>query len=319
MTQREIRDTLAGFGIRDLIRKPAEMDWNTYPNYKVSAREGTYVLKYIHRPGEHSYFEYLGALHEMLHARRIPVPKMIRTIRGGFVYKSCVLYEFLDGKVARQWTDNGLRSLAENVARVTIALGKIKTPALVKQKKDKYALGLDIVRIRKNILPRILRTGVSASAKREISEILLILEKGLRDYGRLPRQISHNDVNESNALFKKGRFVGIIDFTLGYEAAVYDLAVTLYWYAFPWWNDTFYPQRYQTIIRAYGKVRGLSRAERRLIPFLMLRRAYLSVILPFLDHWSGEDRRLDVKKAMNRLARARKFRQVLASHKLDLA
>jgi len=84
------------------------------------------------------------------------------------------------------------------------------TPDLIKNKNDKYIKGGDISYCHSYFKPKIHKL----------------------------------NLNEANALFRRGRNVEIIDLVLSYDPLIYDLGEFCYWFAFPWWtrefNDRYY-------------------------------------------------------------------------------
>jgi homoserine kinase type II len=94
-------------------------------------------------------------------------------------------------------------------------------------------------------------------------------------YVALPRGPIHADLFRDNALFEGEQLTGVFDFYFaGVDSWLFDLAVCL--------NDwTLDPQtavpdaaRFSALLQAYGQVRALTQAERRLLP-AMLRAAAL--------------------------------------------
>jgi len=88
-----------------------------------------------------------------------------------------------------------------------------------------------------------------------------------------------------NALFKDGENVGIIDFALSYDPAVYDLGEFSYWIAFPWGTKKFNNGRFKLIVDTFQKNISLSALEIKLLPYMVLRRSMMDIMLTLQYYW----------------------------------
>ena len=230
----------------------------------------------------------MGDLHNYLIQKHIPVPKIYKTKNENYVENNFILYEFIDGEQKNDWTDEEMVSLTSNFAHMLQALKKYPVPEFIKNKSDKYVKGSDIEYCYKVYKPLILKLAVSQSIKDSIVNTIDILYGKLEDFNKLPKYFMHGDLNEMNALFKDEKNVGIIDIGGAYEPIVYDLGEFLYWFTMPYWSLDFNTKRYELIIKTFENILPLSPAEKMLIPYMMLRRGMMDVMLTLENFWSGK-------------------------------
>jgi homoserine kinase type II len=94
-------------------------------------------------------------------------------------------------------------------------------------------------------------------------------------YVALPRGPIHADLFRDNALFEGEQLTGVFDFYFaGVDTWLFDLAVCLNDWTLDPQTAVPDPARFAALLQAYGQVRALSAAERRLLP-AMLRAAAL--------------------------------------------
>ncbi|MBF6591958.1 MAG: phosphotransferase [Ktedonobacterales bacterium] len=98
-------------------------------------------------------------------------------------------------------------------------------------------------------------------------------------YGRLPRQLTHEDCGPSNVLMEGPRVTGILDFEFcARDVRVMDLAVALSW----WPGASFGSGEEWPILRAvaegYGRQVTLTAEEIEALPLLFQLRAYTSLL-----------------------------------------
>ena len=94
-------------------------------------------------------------------------------------------------------------------------------------------------------------------------------------YAALPRGPIHADLFRDNALFEGEQLTGIFDFYFaGVDSWLFDLAVCLNDWTMDPQTATHDAARFAALLQAYGQVRPLTQAERRLLP-AMLRAAAL--------------------------------------------
>lgn len=283
----EIEKALGEYEVGNLESNPQEIKGDTNSNFKIFTSTGPYFLKYIQDTNELPLFEYLGDLHKELLLSEVSVPRIYKNKQGKYVTNRFQLYKFIDGETKKEWSEKELESVARNFAHLHNALEKIPVPEIVINKSDDYVKSENIPFIRENILPKIEKLAVDDYIKDEIRETLQILKKSLKLYDVLPKHIIHGDLNEANALFRQSRNVAILDIALKNEALVYDLAIFLYWWCFPWWTKRMDLKRLEILLSSYEQVRRLTRAEKMLLPYLILRRSFLDMTYPVLRYFKG--------------------------------
>lgn len=297
----DIENVLQDYGVGNLEVDPHEIKGDSNLNYKIITSTGPYFLKYIQDTNELPLFEYLGDLHTQLLLSEVPVPRVYKNKQGKFVTQRFQLYKFIDGETKKEWSEKELTSVARNFAHLHNALEKIPVPEIIRNKTDDYVRTEHIVYIRENVIPRLEKSSLEQSIKAEITETLQILKKSLGAYETLPKHIIHGDLNEANALFKHSRNVALLDIALKYEALVYDLGIFLYWWCYPWWIKRMDIKRLVIVLSAYEQVRRLTRTEKTLLPYLILRRSMLDLTLPVLRYFKGNLSKKELGDQMQRV------------------
>lgn len=282
-----IEKALAEYEVGTLETTPTEIKGDTNSNFKIFTSTGPYFLKYIQNTNELPLFEYLGELHKELLLSEVPVPRIYKNKQGKYVTNRFQLYKFIDGETKKEWSEKELVSVARNFAYLHNALEKIPVPEIIVNKSDDYVKAESVSYVRETIMPKLEKMTTESYIKEEIAQTLRILKKSLKSYDALPKYIIHGDLNESNALFKQSRNVALVDITLKNEALVYDLAIFLYRWCFPWWTKRIDLKRLEILLTAYEQVRRLTRAEKMVLPYLILRRSFLDMTYPVLCYFKG--------------------------------
>jgi homoserine kinase type II len=89
-------------------------------------------------------------------------------------------------------------------------------------------------------------------------------------YAALPRGPVHADLFRDNVLFENERLTGIFDFYFaGVDTWLFDIAVCLNDWCVDLATGAHDPVRAAALLKAYGEVRPLSAAERRLLPAML--------------------------------------------------
>lgn len=248
------------------------------------------MLKYVVNKTNLPQFEILGSLHEYLIAKQIPVPKIYRTRVGNYVEKDFICYKFIEGETKDNWSDKEIISLVINFAHMIIALREYDVPNFIKNKNDKYTKGYDIRYCHEVFRPSILNLSVSDNIKNPIIETIDLLYNKISDFEKLPKYLVHGDVNEMNALFQDGKNVGIIDFGGGYDPIVYDLGELIYWFAMSAWKEEFNRKRCELMVCTFEEILPLSADEKKLLPYMILRRGIMDVMLTLQYYWSNQSK-----------------------------
>ena len=89
-------------------------------------------------------------------------------------------------------------------------------------------------------------------------------------YAALPRGPIHADLFRDNVMFEDGRLTGFFDFYFaGVDTWLFDIAVCLNDWCIDLATGAHDSQRAQAFLAAYGRVRPLAAAERRLLPAML--------------------------------------------------
>ena len=284
-----IKIIFSRYNLGDIKGEPVQIKGDVDLNYKITTEQGNeYLLKYIVAQNHIQKFEYLGSVYEYLISRDIPVPNLCRTPVGNFIQDSCILFEYIEGEIKTDWTNNEIISLVNNFARLLLLLEDYDVPDFVKNNDDKYAKGYNVRYCHDVFKSQILKLDVPEDIKNPIVKTIDILYEKLSDFEKLPKQLIHGDLNEMNAIFKNGVNEGIIDFGVSYDPVVYDLGEFCYWFALPWKTSKFNSERYNLIIDIFQKILPLSTLERELLPYMILRRHMMDIMLALQHYWSNQ-------------------------------
>lgn len=293
MTDLTNETILQAFSLYDLGNvqiKPQFIQGDVDLNYKIITENNAYLLKYIVDASSLTQFEFLGSLHEYLKSKGIVVPKVYKTKNNTYVGNSFILYEFIDGIAKREWTDTEIISLVTNFTKLLLALKKYPVPDVIKNKNDQYIKGGNIEYCYEIFKPHVAVLPISNEIKMPIIETIDKLHGIFPDFKQLPKQLIHGDLNESNALFKNGKNVGIIDLALSYDPLIYDLGEFCYWIAFPWWTKKFNQDRFKLIVDTFQRNIPLSSIELKLLPYMVLRRSMMDIMITLQYYWSNKEK-----------------------------
>ncbi len=284
-----IADAFAYYDLGTIKEEHLQIGGDQDINYKISATSGIYLLKLIVSDLKIPQFEFLGDLHKYLLGKGIPVPIIYKTKNDKYVENNFILYEFIDGEIkdtaSGGWTIEEITSLTSNFAKMLALMQKYETPDYIKNKSDKYTRGSDIKYCHNILKPKITEIPMAKETKEMIVKTIDFLYSRLHDFEKLPKFLIHGDLNESNAIFRDNKNVGIIDFGIAYDPIVYDLGVFCYWFSIPWWTEEFNRERYNLIIETFEKIFPLSKSEKDLLPYMVLRRGMMDVILTLQWYW----------------------------------
>jgi Ser/Thr protein kinase RdoA (MazF antagonist) len=265
-------------------------------NYKITATSGIYLLKYIENKINIPQFEMLGHLHEYLREKGILVPKIYKNKNGNYLEDDFILYEFIDGETKEEWSKKEMVSLVSNFAKMLIVLKDYAVPDFVKNKNDKYVKGSDLKYCHDVFRPQVLKLSCSDEIKIPIIKIIDLMYSKLSDFEKLPKFLTHGDLNEMNAIFKDGTNVAIIDFGIGYDPTVYDLGEFCYWFCMPLWGEEFNNERYNLILKTFNNFLPLSNTEKELLPYMILRRGMMDLMLTLQWYWANPDKDIPEKR-----------------------
>jgi homoserine kinase type II len=268
----------------------------------VEANGERYVLRIYetHADEEKVNYEHaiLKALDELHLVFQTPVP--IETSNGNTSVlteggKIASLFRYLDGVNPALQNNWSLHSFGEAVAQLTIVLSQVKL-LLNPVYRPYYEID--------NIHPR--------CAVQEVIQFCMTPPAAFAEYGRelkaigeqiiafneqapllkkLPHQLVHGDLNESNVLAdSEGRITAILDFEfVTWDLRVMELAVCLSDLINPDQEESIMWQRLKAFLDGYASCLSLTNEEVEAVPLLVqLRR--LDVFIHFLGrYWDGVD------------------------------
>lgn len=258
-------------------------------NYRVTAGGNEYVLTLLEGRSREFNTENLARILEHFLARRLPVPRPLRTQEGSsskpLMARQAMLVSWLSGKPASQPNEKHCKLAGQVLARLHVA-------------------GQDLENIGKNLFGagswrdyfETFRDRLeleSASASRTVAKELDFLDRNWPS--DLPSGLVHADFFPDNLLFEKGAVSGVLDFYYACEDFfAYDLAIALT----AWCGRAEeWPHRALTrsFLGGYESARSIKTSERRALPIL-LRGACLRVALTRLDDWIATPKNAMVKK-----------------------
>ena len=293
-----IRDVLNEYGVGKYIEKPKNVkpreeshktEGNVDVNYLITTKRGKYFIKFIQENKNFPLYEFSGYLYNYLADRRVPVPRMYKGKQDKYVVNGCVLCEFLEGETQTKWSNKEITSAAKGLAQLHNAVEKIDVPEVVKSQLDDYIRGENVKYCSENVFPKIFKLGLADDIKEEIQMTIGVLERELAGYSQFSKYIIHGDFNEGNAFFKNNKLVGIIDLALRYDTFVYDLAIFIWWFALIWEDKQRLDiEKLKLILQGYSTVRKLIDLERKWLPYLLLRRSFLTFSYPAMELLKGK-------------------------------
>ena len=245
------------------------------------------------------------------------MPPVYRANNGHFVQNSFILYGYIEGETKKDWSDNEIISLVDNFTKLLLVLKDYEVPDFVKNNDDKYMKGYNIEYCHDVFRPQILQLEIPEDTKTLILETIDLVYSKLSDFNKLPKQLVHGDLNEMNSIFKDGINIGIIDFGVSYDPVIYDpviydLGEFCYRFALPWETEEFREDRYELIIKTFEKTLPLSSAEKDLLPYMILRRHMMDIMLALQYYRSNQANMLIPIKTLTEKAKAFKQKMTRA-------
>lgn len=281
-----IVQAFAHYNLGTIQGMPLQIKGDIDLNYKIQTSTNSYLLKYIVDPSTLKHFELLGSLHQYLIKKEIKVPLIYPTKMGGYVHNSFILYEFKEGTAQKEWSRDEMISLTEEFTKMLVAMRSHHVPNFIKNKDDTFVRGGNIHYCLTVFRPRIHELPCPEDIRTDIILIIETLHQQYSDFESLPKFLIDGDLNETNALFKNNQCTAIIDLSLSYEPVVYALGVMCYWFAFPWWTTEFNRERYELIQKIFLTIIPLSPLEKKLLPYMVMRRSMMDIMTTLQKFWS---------------------------------
>lgn len=265
ITQLDVLDlehTIAHYGVGELIRYWPAANGIENSNYFIrtldDGREREFVLTIMEQPSN-AGGAYVPLL-DLCEEAGLPVAGILRNSSGDAIDrydgKLILLSHRLPGRHVYNPTGKQVAALGRFVARFHIATTGWSHPVPAYPRNAAWlAHHAELVR---GYLPWLSRRLLEDSV-REVSCLL-----AREDVAALPRGVIHGDLFRDNVLFNEQGLTGVLDFHHAARGTLlYDLAVA----ANDWCTDgsgVLNPDRALELLRAYHRIRPLSRAEMRL-------------------------------------------------------
>ncbi|GEM_PF-6543657 len=272
---RQIAQLLTNYSVGKLVGRPIPLRGDTKDvNYKLTTDLGvSYFLKRIRENKSVRFYNFLGSLHERLASLGILVPRVYKNNRGEYVTNHYLLFEFIEGEARVDWTEKEIYSATSGFALLHNELEKVSVPSFIRNRSDLYIKCENMDYGEASVLPTIAASSIEECVKEEIVVTLHMLNKHFGDF-QFTKHVIHGDFGEGNALFQDGRLTAIIDLTLRYDSLAYDLGIFIFWTCImAETNKRLNFMKYRQILETYQNVRRLTSIERRMLPYLILRRS----------------------------------------------
>jgi homoserine kinase type II len=278
VTADDLNEFLAGYEIGELRSYKGIAEGVENSNFLVHTGAGSFILTlYEKRVAEKDLPFFLGLM-EHLAARGITCPQPVKNKKGGVLGRlagrPAAIVTFLDGLWIR-------RPNAGHCAAVGEALAGLHLAGKDFAMKRPNALSLESWR------PLYEHAGVRGDSIRpglcnEIVKELDVLEKS---WPRgLPEGVIHADLFPDNVFFLRDKLSGLIDFYFACtDTLAFDVAVCLNAWCFEP-DHSYNVTKGRALLKAYGKARALSSAERAALPVLA-RGAAMRFLLTRLVDW----------------------------------
>jgi homoserine kinase type II len=233
-------------------------------NYFATTDLGEYVLTLFERLG----FEQLPFyLHLMKHLaqRGIPVPDPAADSGGDIVHTLCGKPAAVVNKLA------GASELAPGAAHCAELGGMLARMHLASRDFPRSQPNLRGLPWWNETAPVVLPYLQPAQAALLASELALQNHVAASSaYAALPRGPIHADLFRDNVMFDGGKLSGLFDFYFaGVDTWLFDIAVCMNDWCVDLATGAHDEPRAKALLRAYGAVRPLSAAERRLLPAML--------------------------------------------------
>ncbi len=223
-------------------------------NYKLSTTAGDYVLTLVERRTPRDALPFIVAFMAHLQKRGIPCPAVIENADGAAIVplagRPAVITGFLPGATPERLDPPHAAAAGALLAKMHKAAADFKM-----QRENPVALPA---------WKKLIGDCRTAPVYDMLQGELAYLEKS-RPWG-LPAGAIHADLFPDNAFFKDGRISGVFDFYFSCtDALAYDFMATLDAWCFD--DGVFASERARAFSEAYQKIRPLSAAEKKSLPY----------------------------------------------------
>jgi len=278
VTTDDLTRFLSGYAIGDLLSYKGIAEGVENSNFLVHTTTGNYILTLYEKRVAEADLPFFIALMEHLAARGIVCPQPVKNRDGGMLGRvagrPAAIVTFLDGLWMR-------RPSAHHCAGVGEALAKLHLAASDFGMKRKNALSIEAWRpLYETARPRgdSVRPGLCAGIAAELDALEACWPRAL------PQGVIHADLFPDNVFFLGDTLSGLIDFYFACtDTLAYDVAICINAWCFEP-DHSYNVTKGRALLKAYGKVRPLSAAERDALPVLA-RGAAMRFLLTRLVDW----------------------------------
>lgn len=247
-------------------------------NFQLVTEKDTYILTLYEKrvnPADLPFF--LGLL-EHLEAKGVPCPKPVRAPNGEVLNelsgRPAALVTFLSGMWPRRIQNHHASELGTALAKMHVAGADFKLSRANALSVESWRPILNSCEGRADEIVK----GITEELSTELDELEARWPKDL------PTGVIHADLFPDNVFFRKEKLSGLIDFYFACnDVLAYDIAVCLNAWCFETDGD-FNVTKAKKMLRAYDKVRELSKAEIQALP-LLARGAAMRFLLTRLYDW----------------------------------
>ncbi len=278
VSDEELAAFLAGYDIGELLSFKGIAEGVENTNYYVQTEAGAFILTlYEKRVAARDLPFFLGLM-EHLAERGLPAPTPVRDRKGRVLQelagRPAALVSFRDGLWVRRPRPSHCALVGRSLARMHLAAAdfaprRANALSLAGWRELFATIGEDAERV---------APGLAALIKDELSFLAGAWPKGL------PEGVIHADLFPDNVFFLGEEVSGLIDFYFACnDLLAYDVAICLNAWCFEAPKE-FNITKAKALLRAYGEVRPLTRAEYDSLPILA-RGAALRFLLTRVHDW----------------------------------
>jgi homoserine kinase type II len=278
VTADDLGEFLKGYDLGELLAYKGIAEGVENSNFLLHTSAGHFILTLYEKRVAEADLPFFLALMEHLAARGITCPQPVKNREGGLLGRlagrPAAIVTFLEGLWIRRPTPAHCAAVGEALARLHLAGADFS-------KTRANALGIESWRpLYEHEKSRgdSVRAGLCADIARELDALDAAWPRSL------PQGVIHADLFPDNVFFLGGTLSGLIDFYFACtDTLAYDVAICLNAWCFEP-DHSYNVTKGRALVRAYAKVRKLSRAELDALPVLA-RGAALRFLLTRLVDW----------------------------------
>lgn len=282
-------------------------------NYLVHTEKGPYILTLYEKRVKAEDLPYFLGLMEHLAARGINCPTPVRDRKNVVLAKlagrPAALITFLEGFWVRRPTAKHCAALGETLAKLHLA-----GQGFAKHRANSLSVeGWRPIHEASQAEADSIAEGLAGEMEQELAGLEGAWPRGL------PEGIIHADLFPDNVFFLGDRLSGLIDFYFACnDMLAYDIAICLNAWCFEQ-DVSFNVTKARAMLRAYNKVRQISKEELEALPILA-RGAAMRFLVTRVYDWlnTPEDALVKPKDPLQYLRRLRFHRKVKSSREYGL-